>query len=250
MPFTFSHAAAVIPLARLLPLAPLVVGCFAPDFEYFFWLRPKRTFCHDLIAIPRFCVPVGLITLIAFDYLMKGPLIDLCPEPLRRRLWASRAPTPLWGWPRLAAVVLALAIGALTHDVWDFFTHGEGWPALTHLLEPARGSSANRPTNILQSISTVVGMLLIVACSFNWLRHQPKTQDLPNPPPLPTRATAIAALIVIPLIAAAVIFAQRSGDGGIAARLVPAFLAATSAFALVALLYGAAITIRRTSTRR
>ena len=37
MPFTVSHAAAVLPLQRLgLPLTALMIGSMAPDFGYFF----------------------------------------------------------------------------------------------------------------------------------------------------------------------------------------------------------------------
>ena len=57
LPFTLAHAAAVVPIWRrgrsFLPLSALVVGCMAPDFEYFAnlsadsrtWRRRLRRYC-------------------------------------------------------------------------------------------------------------------------------------------------------------------------------------------------------------
>jgi len=64
VPFTVSHAAAVLPLERLgkhrLPLTALMVGSMAPDFGYVFSYEIGRPFTHSLLGLFMFALPVGL----------------------------------------------------------------------------------------------------------------------------------------------------------------------------------------------
>ena len=62
MPFTVSHAAAVLPLKNSrLPLAALMVGSMSPDFAYFLPAAlSARTASHSLPGIFLFCLPAGL----------------------------------------------------------------------------------------------------------------------------------------------------------------------------------------------
>src|SRR3954454_10119999 len=116
MPFTPAHPAIVVPLARRWPgvfvLPALVVGSMSPDFEYFVYLKPIRTIGHDLIGIPLLCVPSGLLVLLAFEFVMKGPLIQLLPGPYRRRLLPYSPPIPFFPPTRLLSILGSLALGA------------------------------------------------------------------------------------------------------------------------------------------
>ena len=49
MPFTISHAAAVLPLKKSpLPLAALMIGSMSPDFSYFLPMSLANTSWHNL----------------------------------------------------------------------------------------------------------------------------------------------------------------------------------------------------------
>ena len=58
MPFTLSHVAAVVPLARTkLPTTALVIGCLIPDFPIFL---PVRLYDQTHSLGPGFLINVAL----------------------------------------------------------------------------------------------------------------------------------------------------------------------------------------------
>ncbi|TPQ18692.1 DUF4184 family protein [Streptomyces sporangiiformans] len=141
MPFTLSHAAAVLPAVRADgtgrgPLVPavLVAGSFAPDLTYYAAgaLPAAMEFgdvTHSFAGV--FTIDV-LITwaLVGAWLLLREPLVALLP-PGRQgrtgslvRCGAPRAPfrpsLALWWY-------VSAALGALTHVVWDAFTHLDRW---------------------------------------------------------------------------------------------------------------------------
>lgn len=121
MPFTISHAAAALPvhaLYRRLPLAALMVGTMAPDFPYFLFVEPEQFDGHSLSGVFRFCVPAGLAVWLYFVTLLERPTLAFLPDAWRTRV----APTPLTA-STIVMASLAVLLGAVTHVVWDFFTH-------------------------------------------------------------------------------------------------------------------------------
>jgi len=124
MPLTFAHPAAVMPLRRSgLPLSALIVGSIAPDLEYLMHLSPHSVISHTIIGLFIFCIPMGLITLWIFHQVWKQPLLALIAKD------QGHPPAPFTFWPlsRLSILATAFFIGALTHVVWDSFTHQYGW---------------------------------------------------------------------------------------------------------------------------
>ncbi|MFJ7072545.1 DUF4184 family protein [Streptomyces sp. NPDC098781] len=141
MPFTLSHAAAVLPAVRtdgtgrstLVP-AVLVAGSFAPDMTYYAAsvLDGAMEFgdvTHSFAGV--FTVDVVIAwALVGLWLLLREPLVALLP--------ARRRPRPAallrCGAPR-ARVRPSLALrwyvsavlGGLTHVVWDAFTHLDRW---------------------------------------------------------------------------------------------------------------------------
>src|ERR1700733_2396374 len=87
MPFTLSHAAAVLPLRRmnLVPSA-LVVGTFAPDLEYFARLSPGDGYGHTWPGTFLLTLPLALLTLWIFHVFVKQPVVAILPEGFQRRL--------------------------------------------------------------------------------------------------------------------------------------------------------------------
>src|ERR1700735_1069593 len=127
MPFTISHAAAVLPFARPLArwrlLSAADIGSMAPDFGWFLPWRPARFETHSVDALLTFCLPVGLAAYWLFQGVIRRPLLELLPTAAYLR-W--QGPTPradyksLKQWGLAACGVLG---GAITHLVWDAFTH-------------------------------------------------------------------------------------------------------------------------------
>jgi hypothetical protein len=163
MPFTVSHAAAVLPLRKLrLPLAAMMIGSMAPDFPYFLPGDISRNETHDLPGIFTFCWPAGLLVWLLFTRLLERPSIELLPEPWRTRLPRSDARL---GWKPLALASLGVIVGSLTHIAWDAFTHGDTalgrlLPVLNAELFEVRG----RPVHVyftLQVLSSVAGLLAL-----------------------------------------------------------------------------------------
>jgi hypothetical protein len=192
MPFTLSHPAAVVPLARIVPrrevLLALVVGSMAPDFEYFVYLRSTRTIGHDPDGILLMDVPAGLVVLWLFEHLMRRPLARLLPEP-HRRLWWREPPLAFLPAGRLLTLAAALAVGAFSHIAWDSFTHQDSWgvrhvPALETTLRVA--GSALPAWSALQHASTLVGAALLIGWYRRWARAQ-DVASIPPVPPLPDR---------------------------------------------------------------
>ena len=78
MPLTISHPAASVSFARLnLPLSALVIGSMMPDFPYFIpALFSQSGFSHSIIGVFIFCLPVGLVSLGLFHFLIKYPALS------------------------------------------------------------------------------------------------------------------------------------------------------------------------------
>jgi hypothetical protein len=202
MPFTFSHPAVVVPLAkRGLPLSALVVGSMAPDLPYFVIPSGKSNFSHTLPGVFLLDIPTGLIVLWVFHAFLKYPLLSLLPRSHRERL-APVAAQPRLN-PRLFAVILcAVVIGILSHLVWDSATHYYGWEWFTHrggwvsYLSELRWLSITFPNfhdlffdtslgkifffDILQYGSSVVGLGLLFYWYERWFN-----KTLPASLPLP-----------------------------------------------------------------
>ncbi|MFF9119644.1 DUF4184 family protein [Streptomyces massasporeus] len=141
MPFTLSHAAAVLPAVRtdgtgrgrLVP-AVLVAGSFAPDMTYYAAsvLSGAMEFGDVTHSVPGvFTVDVLIAwALVGLWLLTREPLVALLPRARQGRVatllrcGAARARVR----PSLVARWYASAVlGALTHVVWDAFTHLDRW---------------------------------------------------------------------------------------------------------------------------
>ncbi|WP_406086281.1 DUF4184 family protein [Streptomyces virginiae] len=153
MPFTLSHAAAVLPAIRRtgrargpLVASALVLGSFAPDTFYFTdavveGVLVYGAFTHSLPGVFTLDAVLTAV-LVGFWLLLREPLIALLPRDWRGRVhafvrgevWRERSrPAALVCWFYVSA-----AVGSLTHVGWDSFTHNDRWGtnALPDLAEP------------------------------------------------------------------------------------------------------------------
>ena len=130
MPFTLAHPALVLPLRRSgLPLTALVAGSLSPDVPLYVpgGLLGSRdeghSWTHTWFGLAVFDLPVGILMVVAWTYLLAEPLRDAAPDALRDRLRRRRAlPRSAW-WSVPVAVLLA----NLGHLGWDQFTHEPSW---------------------------------------------------------------------------------------------------------------------------
>jgi len=175
MPFTLSHPAAALPLRRLLPWAPLTalaIGSMTPDFPYFVGWDELRFRTHSLPSVATFSIPVGLVTYFAYERWLRAAWCDLLPASVAARVPRSATHS------RWLAVTGALALGALTHVLWDSFTH-EHQPgvelvrALNVVIVELLGFPV-RGYNLLQHGSTLVGLALLARWFHCWLRRTPR----------------------------------------------------------------------------
>ncbi|MFB4318862.1 DUF4184 family protein [Actinomadura sp. 21ATH] len=184
MPFTLSHPAAVIPLARgrMVPSA-LVAGSMAPDVPYFFGMGDLRGATHDPVGIVTVDLVLGIGLFAAFHLLWKRPLAALAPEPARRLLSGPlRGPRPsmlVWVPPSVLA-------GTVTHVFWDAFTHRyHGFADLMPWLVTTSFAGMEL-YRWLQYGSGAAGLVVIAWWLHRWARTAPAD---PEPPAgLPARA--------------------------------------------------------------
>ncbi|MFI9049836.1 DUF4184 family protein [Streptomyces sp. NPDC053427] len=144
MPFTLSHAAAVLPAIRRtgagrgrLVASALVAGSFAPDLTYYAATVVPGAMefgkvTHGLLGV--LTVDVALTAALVGGWLLvREPLLALLPRAwqgrayafARGRPWRPRGPrqlAALAGW-----FVLSAVLGCASHVVWDAFTHPGRW---------------------------------------------------------------------------------------------------------------------------
>ncbi|MFL1378068.1 MULTISPECIES: DUF4184 family protein [unclassified Nocardiopsis] len=153
MPFTPAHAAAVLPFARTrLPVTALIIGSMAPDLPYYLPLPVEASTTHFPLGLPV-VVLLGALVWACWTYVLRAPLAALVGR--------EAGPPPAPSVPGAAWGAAALAVGALTHMVWDAFTHplGAGVQLLPVLQEPV--VEPHKLFNVLMYVSSVLGLAAV-----------------------------------------------------------------------------------------
>jgi hypothetical protein len=203
MPFTVSHAAAVLPLHRLsrhLPLTALMIGSMAPDFGYFFLRDAPRHVTHSFPGLFTFSLPVGLVGWLFYIAVLEKTTITLLPDRWHTRFAHTDAITP----SLVLRACIAIVLGAITHLIWDAFTHRHTFITDTFPVLYARvpGMRWLPIYHLLQGVTSVIGLLILA----NWARHlhrQPaKSQIRPYEIREPMRIAALWFLGVASVVTA------------------------------------------------
>lgn len=217
MPFTASHPAAVLPLARR-PLVPsaLVVGAMVPDIVYYApWLPfgPEET--HAFSGAVTYDLAAGLVVLAIFHLLVKEPLLALAPRWWHARLAPAARGFAVRSGRDVLWVVVSVALGAATHVGWDAFTHVHG-AVVDEFPRMRRHVIWSVPVyGLLQNLSTLVGGAVLVWWLVRWFRTAP-VSGRPAGGVLPARIRhGVITLVLVAAAAAAVGgAATRSGTAG------------------------------------
>ncbi len=202
MPFTPSHAIVALPFVgtRLIPAA-IAVGAMTPDLPLFVRFSPlgyART--HDLAWLPA-TVLLALGLLLVWRSILRPASRELSPRWLAARLpeeWdrgAGPAARETLGirdrvegqpsrggrvpWRRMLLLLASLAIGVVSHIVWDLFTHEGRWgvrliPALGEQWGPLLGYKW------LQYGSGAVGLAVLAVWAMLWLRRREAAASVPR----------------------------------------------------------------------
>jgi hypothetical protein len=168
VPLTFpSHAAAVLPLKLWRPRAfdgiALVVGSASPDLIYPFAAIIWYPAVHSLAGLFWWCLPVTLL----LSWVLRRASPRVAAHLPNAGPFALRDYGALGGVRHRWYVTLASAlIGAVSHLVWDGFTHSpetNGWGAV--LIPPLDTEVADGLPwfRLLQHGSSIGGALVAVA---------------------------------------------------------------------------------------
>jgi hypothetical protein len=209
MPFTVSHIAAVLPAYRPLTRAHVftaaVIGSMVPDFGLLLPGFVPRWQTHSLPALFTFCLPMGLMAYWLTLLLLRPAILEVLPDRAWLRLKAGPAPPSILSLRAWAAASAALLLGAITHLIWDAFTHESArgvrmFPLLLDYGPEIEGHSLH-VWRWLQYGSSVFGLAVVAAALVMWMRHAPATATaLPRPIERRERLLWACAYLLPPLL--------------------------------------------------
>jgi hypothetical protein len=199
MPFTLAHPAAVLPLLRVgLPASALVAGSVAPDVPLY--LPPGFPWpTHTAQALLTVDLLLAGLLWTAWHGVLAAPALAAAPAWLRQRLARTTRiglRSRLTGPRDVAAVVLALLVGATTHVVWDEFTHPRRW-GTEHLPVLAQTWAGLPGYRWAQDVGSALGLLVLLLWLLRWARRTPPRPGLGTGRPWPAWvAIAVVGLAV------------------------------------------------------
>ncbi|WP_405619191.1 DUF4184 family protein [Streptomyces sp. NBC_01511] len=205
MPFTLSHAAAVLPGIRRdgtsrgpLLASALVAGSMAPDMTYFAATAvPAAMEFGDVTHGPLGLFTVDVViaaALVGLWLMLREPLLALLPAA-----WQGRAHAFVRGPGRRGGRRAALAarfyvsavLGASTHVVWDAFTHFDQWG--TRLVPSLRDDIAGFPLyTYTQYGSSAVALVALCWFTVSAVRRLPRIPAPASVPVLVRRERVLA----------------------------------------------------------
>jgi hypothetical protein len=267
LPFTLSHAAAVLPAvrtdgtgrARLVP-AVLVAGSFSPDMTYYAASVVSGAMefgdvTHSFAGVFTVDVLVAW-ALVGLWLLVREPLVALLPRARQGRTAALtrcgsprarvRPSTAAWWY-------VSAALGALTHVVWDAFTHLDRWGMR---MFPVLGEQvAGSPLYwYLQYGGSAVAAVVIVLFVAYALRRTPAAQPL-GVPALSVRdrwwaAAVIGGCALVAAVRRATRWWEYWGSRAKPYELIPTLcFGAGAGLVLGLLLYAVGVRVGRPATR-
>ena len=230
MPFTISHVAAVLPFHRTLRrqgyFSAAIVGSMVPDLGFLLPLHLPRSATHTTAALFTFCLPLGLAAYWLFQLLIKPAWCAVLPGRWRARLRAEHPAARIGNWRVWLGASVAVLVGAVTHLVWDGFTHEDGrgvrmFPFLDDAGPDLQGHSLPF-LQWLQLASSVFGLVVVLVAAWKWSRGHgsagPPAQPVPGTRPFPElgereRHAWLAAYLLPPIALLITAWVHRAPGG-------------------------------------
>jgi hypothetical protein len=213
MPHPIAHPAAAIPLKKYgLVLSALIIGSLAPDLGYLGPLR-KSMYVYTVEGTLLFNVPVGLGVLIVFHWLVKWPILSLLPGSWQRRLVLPAQGFSFGPAKRFCLILLSLLVGSITHVLWDSFTHGYGWLG-EHVSFFSTRIGGMRLYDVLQNLSTLIGVILLIYWFLKWFPSAPQVDRLPARFRGPVQEILVAVTALTLVVVEGFIIYSRLTKGG------------------------------------
>lgn len=237
MPFTVSHAAAVLPLrARWLSSSALVIGAMAPDLPLFTPFLPYTTAqTHTVFATLVTNTVVGFALFVVWHGFLARPADWFAPSGIRTRLAPHQQPglrVRLATRGQVLGVLASLFLGGLTHQFLDWFTHA-GTP-VTDRVAIFHTQVAGLPLYyLLQIVTSVAGLVLIAAWATGWYREA-ATYPLSRQPSTLGKIAARGTLVGGALLATVLTGWAVSGSDTLFAMSVSSVMAAAVISAVIA----------------
>ncbi len=192
MPFTLSHPAAVLLMGKTgLPVAAMVAGSMAPDVPMFVHVSGSYAVTHSLLGVLTVDVVLGMLGVVVWFGLVRDALVDVAPALVRERL----PTTARYSRAQWVLVPVAVALGALTHVVWDAFTHQNRW-GVEHVLWLRTMHAGLMGSAWAQYVSGALGVVFVGAWAVSSLRQTPRRPRNPRVPELGVRAMAVVVLAI------------------------------------------------------
>jgi hypothetical protein len=163
-----SHAAAVLPFLRIrvggaaLPASALACGSLAPDLPYYLSGPFGDVSTHSVGAALGVDVLLAAVLWTVWHGLIAGPALAGSPHEVRARLASVQVGLRrrLRSARDIVALYVAFAVGALTHVIWDSFTHPHRWG--TEHIDALNEVYLEVPlSHWLQLASSVVGLVAL-----------------------------------------------------------------------------------------
>ena len=219
VPLTVSHPAAVLPLRRLgLPVTVMVAGSMVPDVPLFVGWHRGYLFSHSLVGVATVDIVMALAAASLWFAVVRDALVDLAPDVVRSRLAPHVAVTAR----RWFLAVPAACVGALTHVLWDAFTHHDRWGVrrLEWLQVPHAGLPGYQWA---QYFSGVFGFVVVCLAAAGHLRALPPVR---TPEPHPGWVAGLLPAVAAAAVASGAVAAAMKVSSGVHAM---AFHAAVTA---------------------
>ena len=195
MPFTVSHAAAVLPMGRRLSASALVIGAMLPDVPLYLPSPFGLVLSHTVVGALTVNLLMGLLLFVIWHGFFARPADWFAPSAIRRRLTPAQQPglrRRLNSPARIAVVLLSLIVGQATHLLLDQFTHSG--TLVTANVAFLRADIAGVPVpDVAQVALSVVGLVLMALWAVRWYRTAP-TVTLQREP---SRLGKIAARVTV-----------------------------------------------------
>src|ERR1700730_7988642 len=187
MPFTISHIAAAVPFSRPLArwrlLSATIIGSMVPDFGLLMPWRPARIETHSAIALLTFCLPVGLGPFWIFQRMTQPTVMEVLPDHTYSRWRPLAAPADPWSLKQWVLAALGILAGAITHLVWDAFTHegARGVRMIPALDDPVVDIAGHRlmGLRLLEDVSSLVGLAVVLVVILYGLRRDSGPEESP-----------------------------------------------------------------------